>query len=48
MYEGSEEGALSLCRIRQGLGNKPLDLTFCFNLSFFDFMGLMWDLKALI
>ena len=41
MYEGSEEEALSLYRIRQGLGNQPLYLVFFFNLSFFEFMGFM-------
>ena len=41
MYAGSEEDALSPCRIRQGLGSQPLDLVSFLNLSFFEFMGFM-------
>ena len=40
MYEGSEEEALSLYWIRQGLGSQPLDLVFL-HMSFLEFMGFM-------
>ena len=50
LYEGSEEGDLGFCRIRQGLGSQPLDLVFLEFLSGYGrhVGGHEWDFRGLI